>query len=83
MKKTRNIHTPVGIFVIRNVPFVLFAIVVVRPYAKETSISITFTFFSCKATNDELSRTNQLMKEIANLFVTDLHRNWQVKLKDT
>ena len=36
MKKTRNIHTPAGIFVITNVPFVLFAIVVVRPYAKET-----------------------------------------------
>ena len=42
-----------------------------------------FGFFSCKATKDELSRTNQLMNEIANLFLMDLHRNWQVKLKDT
>ena len=42
-----------------------------------------FGFFSCKATKDELSRTNQLMNEIANLFLIGLDRNWQVKLKYT
>ena len=34
-----------------------------------------FGFFSCKATKDELSRTNQLMNEIANLFLIGLDRN--------
>ena len=42
-----------------------------------------FGFFSCKATKDELSRTKQLMNEIANLFLIGLDRNWQVKLKYT
>ena len=42
-----------------------------------------FGFFSCKATKDELSRTNQLMNEIAHLFLMGLDRNWQIKLKDT
>ena len=42
-----------------------------------------FGFFSCKATKDELSRTHQLMNEIANLFLIGLDRNWQVKLKYT
>ena len=44
---------------------------------------LQFCFFSCKATKDELSRTKQLMNEIANLFLIGLDRNWQVKLKYT
>ena len=42
-----------------------------------------FGFFSCKATKDELSRTNELMNEIANFFSIDLNRNWQIQLKYT
>ena len=42
-----------------------------------------FGFFSYKATKDELSRTNELLNEITNLFLMGLDRNWQVKLNDT
>ena len=48
---------------------------------KKRRFELTLGFFSCKATQDELPRTKQLMNEIVNSLVTDLDRNWQVKLK--
>ena len=54
--KTRNMWTPGGIFVTTNVPFVLFAIGVESPQfsfmKKKRRFELTFSFFSCKATED-------------------------------
>ena len=72
LKAITNIHTPDSIFVVTNVPFVLIAIGVESPrfsfMEKKRRFELTLGFFSCKAEQDELPQTKQLVNEIANLF---------------
>ena len=67
-----TIHTPDSIFVVTNVPFVLIAIGDESHWLsfmeKKRRFELTLGFFSCKATQDELPRTKQLVNDIANLF---------------